>query len=434
VLGQRYRIETDAAVEDMAQESARDLSGRGYHIETDATVKEMAQESEQVTPLKRVARLQDEPWANLWAILTNGSVVLSPLRSVTDPAAELFRTDHTWSDIAYAWTRLLWALCIWSIFGGAIARVAARQFACDERVTLTQALRFAVPKFLSYISAPLMPVAGLGFFWLLCVLGGLVLGWIPVVGDPIIGVLWFLPLIAAFLMALMLVGVAVGWPLMIAAISTEGSDGFDGLSRAYSYVYNRPWYYLFLAALAIVYGAAVIFVIWLFASLIVYLAGWSVASGLGLERTAELLSANPELLGGSQLLTSPEGAASSVATVAAGTWTRVISLVTVGFVYSYFWTAMTVIYFLLRKSDDDTDLNEVFLPREEKNEELSADAMPSESATTSVDEQPAATEASAAESEQAAEETGEASQQEPASEGPPSNDQDEKENDTESAS
>ncbi|HID23706.1 MAG TPA: hypothetical protein EYP14_15095 [Planctomycetaceae bacterium] len=288
---------------------------------------------------------------------------------------------------------MLWALCVWGVFAGAIARLAATQFAIDERLSLTTALDFSLRRFPSYMAAVLLPLVGVGFFWLACLIGGLV-GRIPFFGDIFVGVLWFLPLLAGLLMALILVGVAVGWPLMIVAISTEGSDGFDGLSRAYSYVYNRPWYYLFLGVLMLVYGAAVIFVVWLVACLLAYLAGWSVASGLGSEKMRVLLQAAPALLGGKELLPGPtiSEVATGTATigiVTVGLWLRVVSLATVGFVFSFFWTAMTVIYFLLRKSDDDTDFDEVFMPQPETEETTRFETI---SETTTEPEPAAATE------------------------------------------
>ena len=54
-------------------------------------------------------------------------------------------------------------------------------------------------------------------------------------------------LMLGLIMAVVLVGL-VGWPLMNATISTEGSDSFDALSRSYSYVYQVPWHCLWYAA------------------------------------------------------------------------------------------------------------------------------------------------------------------------------------------
>ncbi len=80
---------------------------------------------------------------------------------------------------------------------------------------------------------------------------------------------------------------------MYATISTEGSDGFDGFSRAYSYVFSRPWHYLWFAIVALVYGAIVITFVYVVASLVAYLSAAGVASSLGYRSTGGLLLASP---------------------------------------------------------------------------------------------------------------------------------------------
>src|SRR3972149_238619 len=54
----------------------------------------------------------------------------------------------------------LWSLAVWSFFGAAICRIAAVQLAANERITWISALRHAGAKFLAYVSAPLIPLAG----------------------------------------------------------------------------------------------------------------------------------------------------------------------------------------------------------------------------------------------------------------------------------
>ena len=187
------------------------------------------------------------------AFAANCQNVLRPISSFVEPARLLFDPQLNWPDAAYAWTKLLWTLLVWSLFGGAITRMAAVQFARDERIGMLTSLKFAATRLLSYFTAPLLPLAGIGFFWILCMLVGVV-GRIPVVGESIVGALWILPLVFSLLMALILIGVAAGWPLMYATISAEGSDAFDGLSRSYSYVYDRPWHYLWYAVVAVIHG------------------------------------------------------------------------------------------------------------------------------------------------------------------------------------
>jgi hypothetical protein len=47
-----------------------------------------------------------------------------------------------------------------------------------------------------------------------------------------------------------------------------------------------------------------------------------------------------------------------------------VGLLIAGFVASYFWTASTVIYLLLRQVDDATDFHEVAVPEEKETDDL----------------------------------------------------------------
>jgi hypothetical protein len=171
-------------------------------------------------------------------------------------------------------------------------------------------------------------------------------------------------------MALILIGAAAGWPLMYATISTEASDGFDGFSRAYSYVFSRPWHYLWFGIVALAYGAIVITFVYLVASLVAYVAAAGVASSLGTTATGGLLLGAPESVGGPGLLTGSPSGRIGVGTLFAGAWLQAVGVLVSGFVASYFWTAATVIYFLLRQVDDATDFHEVYLPEEKETDEL----------------------------------------------------------------
>ena len=55
-------------------------------------------------------------------------------------------------------------------------------------------------------------------------------------------------------MTLLLVGLVFGAPLMIPTICVEGTDSFDAISRSMSYVYARPWRYIWCKLVALVYG------------------------------------------------------------------------------------------------------------------------------------------------------------------------------------
>jgi len=306
-------------------------------------------------------------------LLRVGSDWKSPLKPVTTmvgPAQALIRPGRTWSDSAYAWTQLLWALCVWSLFAGAITRMAAVQFARDGKISMWSALRFSAENFFSYLSAPLLPISGIAALWVLCLLAGL-FGRIPVVGPVFLGLFWWLALAVGLLMGLILIGMTLGWPLMYAAISTEGSDGYDGFSRAYGYVFSRPWHYLWCTVVSLAYGSVLIVFVSFAMTLAAYLAGWGISAGMGTGELSGLVSGAPEQVGGGALLGHPPTSdTQSWGTLTAGLWLHVAALLVAGFVSSYFWCTATIIYFLLRASDDATDLNEVYMPEEEEVDDL----------------------------------------------------------------
>jgi hypothetical protein len=231
------------------------------------------------------------------------------------------------------------------------------------------ALWFSLENFTSYMTAALLPAVGIGAFWLLCTIGGWI-GRIPVVGQPVLGLLWGLELAFGFLMALILIAAIAGWPLMYATIGVEASDGFDAFSRSYSYVFTRPWHYLWFGIVALTYGAFVTTFISLVASLVVYLSAAGVASGLGSARAGAMLLGSPDSVGGPAFVSSLPSSHVGVGTFFAGAWLQVVGLVVSGFAVSFFWTASTVIYLLLRQVDDATDFREVYPPPSEEKDEL----------------------------------------------------------------
>ncbi len=74
------------------------------------------------------------------------------------------------------------------------------------------------------------------------------------IGVGLAGVIWPLVLFGGFFMSLLLVGVLLGWPLMWATISVEGTDSFDALSRTYAYVFQKPLRYAAYIAIAVIIG------------------------------------------------------------------------------------------------------------------------------------------------------------------------------------
>jgi hypothetical protein len=193
------------------------------------------------------------------------------------------------------------------------------------------------------------------------------------VGELLVGTFLVIALIFGFAMALVLIGVAAGWPLMFATISTEATDGFDGLSRAYNYAFERPWHYLGYTLFAMLYGSVVVFFVWLMAQVAVVLTAWAVSWGAGYETAARLFSDPPTQMGIASLI-PPPGEPGSVefswGSRLAGGWLRGVATLVLAFVYSFFWTSTAIMYFLLRRGVDGNDLDEVEFEDPQEDDDL----------------------------------------------------------------
>jgi hypothetical protein len=309
-------------------------------------------------------------------------VLLEPLAKFLRPISLLLSPNAGFLVFLFCLLGTVWTLATWAIFGGAITRIAALQVARKEKIALADAVRFSTSKFLSFLSAPLIPLLGVaGIVAIMTIVGGLLLH-VPWIGDILGSVLWFLPLLGGLFMAGILLGL-LGWPLMYATISTEGSDSFDAISRSYSYVYSRPWHYIFYLAVALLYGIVVVFFVVAITSLFVFLAKWGLSFTPFLEgyrdyrltklfvfapmsyEWRDLLTANPDQLSAAELYSRMDWAQRTGAFFV-GAWLHLAFLMMIGFAYSYFWSTSTLIYFLLRKQVDDTDLDEVYPVEEEE--------------------------------------------------------------------
>ena len=162
---------------------------------------------------------------------------------------------------AIAW---IFGVAIWALFGGAITRIATVEVATDDRIGLSEAFRFALKKYREYILAPVLAVAFIAFMSFLIWLGMLVSS-IPWFGTVILVIIIFpLVILAGFIITLVVIGLLFGFPLMWPTVSAEGSDSFDALSRAYSYLYSRPWKYIWYNLVALLYALACLIFICLF--------------------------------------------------------------------------------------------------------------------------------------------------------------------------
>lgn len=288
----------------------------------------------------------------------------------------------------YALFFAIWCLLVFAYFGGAICRSAAVQAAREESIAPGAATAFVREKYVGFLLAPALPVVAiLAIGALIALLAGLV-GCIPVIGTIVTPLFFILTLVGGFAMALFLIALVLSFPLMWPTIAVEGSDGWDGLSRAFSYVGARLWHLLFYGVVLLVHGALAFAFVRLMAMLTLKLSHTATKLTMNLVHHPEVetlgkLDALWSMPAWANLSLIPRADAEpfwgtfAVAELGPLWWfgaacLRIWVYLIVGlvgaFIVSYFFSGSVQLYYLLRRDVDGTDFEEVYY--EEPEEEL----------------------------------------------------------------
>jgi hypothetical protein len=340
-----------------------------------------------------------------WLFFDQAPVLVEPLVKFLRPIIYFFSPQASGTARFYFLCVMILTLAVWSLFGGAITRIAAVQIARNERIGMSEAVRFTWKRMVHYATAPLFPmVFVLGLLILMIIFGYFHM--IPILGDIVVdGIFWWVMIGFGLLIAVALVGL-VGWPLMSATISTEGTDSWEAVSRSYTYVFQRPWHYVWYSLVAICYGAAVVFFIGFMGSFMVYMSKWGVSQTFGINAAnrepSYLFVYAPTSFGWRTLLLDgvvvndeklvqdgeikkdlyekyvgrdanyPKDRTDQLSwwnKVGAGLvaiWVGLLFLLVLGFGYSFFWSSATIIYLLMRKNVDTAELDEVYLEEDDQ--------------------------------------------------------------------
>lgn len=321
-----------------------------------------------------------------WAVMANEWLAgIGPNRAGARPGVfasiyNFFVVGPWWMARFHTWFFVLFAILfsvVWAVFGGAIARIAAVHVARDEKVSLSSAVRFSTGKFLSFIFAPVIPLLIVLVVGLIVMVGGFV-GNIPWVGPFLMGLFFFLALAAGFVMTLVLLGTVGGYNLMYPTIAVEGSDSFDAISRSFSYVYARPWRMIFYTLVAVVYGAICFLFVRFFLVLMLSLTHHFVDSGM-------FVSAKPPTEAWNIMWPAPDSdrlpyaiesskltGGQNVGAHLVMIWVYLATAMLGAFAISFYFSANTIIYFLMRREVDATELDDVYL--EQSEDDFTADA------------------------------------------------------------
>ncbi|WP_417848016.1 hypothetical protein [Thalassoglobus sp.] len=329
--------------------AGNDFASRDFQANTDAWGGRAF-----LNPLREMERLPDrgEP-TSVSGFVAQSNAISWPIKRISRSFLGLvnFRSVRWWW---HSWVQLVWGLTVCAVFGGAISRMAALELTGHGRSMIRDTI-YAVKQFPTSFFSPALALVAFGGLWILCWLAGFV-GRVPVLGELLIGIAWGLLLLVGLLMALILIGLILGWPLMFVSSEVEKNDAFDALSRSLSYLLNRPWYAAFLIVIAILYGTALLyFVDWL-TRLSVAVSLSSVGTGLGRDVSFFGLPTLDQMREASTEVLKNDLAASLMKF-----WMSIAILVPVAFSFSYFWCSITIGYFLLRRREDGTPINELDL-------------------------------------------------------------------------
>jgi hypothetical protein len=293
----------------------------------------------------------------------------------------------------------VFALLVLSVFGGAIARVAAVHVAKDEKISIREALRFSLAKLLSFATAPLLPLILIGAFALvLAVLGWLTeIRFVGSIATLVVSAGFIVVIGACVLLACTMIGTLFGAGLMYPSIAVEGSDSFDAISRSFSYVFARPWRLAFYSVVGIVYAA----LCYLFLRFIVFMAlglahstllAWTADTGP--DGTTSLANAwnRPDGFWG-QLFPPVDYVAltfsEKLSAIGVSFWVYVLVTFLGAFLISLYISLNTIFYYLLRLDVDVTELDDVYLEPADDDLDDEIDPAEPESATSATSASPA---------------------------------------------
>ena len=221
---------------------------------------------------------------------------------------------------------------------------------------------------------PVLIVFGIG---VVISIASTILFHIPYVGPVVAGIFYCLALLGGFVITLVILGTIGGFNLMYPTVAVEGSDSFDAISRSFSYVFARPWRMLWYTFVTVVYGAIcylfVRFFIWMVLAVTWFVMSWFLGHQTGASQNPihpadvwPLLWPRPGA--GSPTNPLPYTPAydhlKSTEAISAGLmvwWIYLVIGLIGAFAISFYFSANTIIYYLMRREVDATELDDVYV-------------------------------------------------------------------------
>lgn len=239
---------------------------------------------------------------------------------------------------------------LFALFGGAISRSVATEYAASRITEWPDDLRTSGRKLGWSFAALIGPIALASLLLGLVMLGGFTLG-VPVV-NLLGAVLYAVALLLAFAALAVMVLHALALPMIVPALMAEGTDGYDAVQRSYAYVLARPLRLLTHGLILLVLGAVSIAIARELGRGVVLLTDWAAA------RPGLTSDAGRRVLDGQGELSATQPAAHAIIEG----WRSLVAIIVSGFAFSYFFSAGTVLYLHARRICDGQGTGDIWRP------------------------------------------------------------------------
>ncbi|MBC8201402.1 MAG: hypothetical protein H8E86_05085 [Planctomycetes bacterium] len=246
---------------------------------------------------------------------------------------------------------LIYVLCIG---GGAISRMQACWFSRAEQLRLSEAIDFSTDRWRELLAAVFGPAMLVAALTLVLMLMGLLLmniPWLNFIG----GLLYGVSLLLGFCIAIIAVGYAACFPMIVPAVVIENCSGGEAIQRSFAYLFSKTMHYfgyVFVLIVSLVLGYLVV----------------RLVANLTLDITANIVGAatfNNSLHGAGslQMETVPiVGMAwyESGAGYLIALWETIVHDLMIGWVFSGFFSTSTMLYLLMRRASDGQDAQDLW--------------------------------------------------------------------------
>ena len=235
-----------------------------------------------------------------------------------------------------------------ALVGGTISRSAAFEFAQGRFASREETVQFTLTRARQFLGATIGPILFATALLFIIAIGGNLLSF-PVV-DLFGALLYPVALVLGAIASIVLILHLIALPMIVPALSIEGTDAFDAIQRCYAYVIGRPIRYFLYAILLTLVGSIAATVFAMLIGLSQEMTDWSLNYFFSLA-TESALTGQGEL-----------GATKSLSFDIIQAFRGVLKILIAGYFVSLFFTSGTLLYLATRRICDGQGITEIWEP------------------------------------------------------------------------